>query len=74
MAALNSSYVNIYLTVERGSISEARLRMVIEKYNKSEEQRNKLAEVAKAAREENAKVEAEKAELLKQLQAQKVDL
>ena len=69
MAALNSTYVNIQPTAERGSATEGRLCRVIKEYNKSEEQRNELAMVAKTIGEENAMLEVEKAELLKQLQA-----
>ena len=69
-----STYVNIYQTIENGFTIKKRLCRAIEEYNKCEEQRNKLATVAKAVGEENAKLVVEKAELLKQLQAQQVDL
>ena len=68
-------YIRQYLpAVEKGFANEARLCRVIKEYNKCKEQRNKLVMVAKAIEEENAKLAAEKAELLKQFEAKQVNL
>ena len=60
--------------VKRGSASNVKRHKVIKEYNKCEEQRNKLAEVAKVAEVRNAKLEAEKTGLQKQLEAHQANL
>ena len=65
LAALNATCANIYQTVERGSASKAKVHKILEEYYKCEEQRNKVAKVAKAMEEGNAKLEPGKTELQK---------
>ena len=47
MATLNSTYVNIQPTIEKGFVYEAKLHKVLEEYIKSEKKKLKLVEEAK---------------------------